>query len=89
MLLFGVIVTTIPLISFKTYVQGKLSIYWRRWLTHRFLHRYFENINFYRLNFSQEIDNPEQRIAEDINNFTQQSLINFKKIRFPRNCLET
>ncbi|MGD1911989.1 MAG: ABC transporter ATP-binding protein/permease [Rivularia sp. (in: cyanobacteria)] len=74
MLLFGVIVTTIPLISFKTYVQGKLSLYWRRWLTHRFLHRYFENINFYRLNFSQEIDNPDQRIAEDINNFTQQSL---------------
>ena len=73
-LLFGVIVTTIPLISFKTYVQGKLSLYWRRWLTHRFLHRYFENINFYRLNFSQEIDNPDQRIAEDINNFTQQSL---------------
>lgn len=74
MLLFGVIVTTIPLISFKTYVQGKLSLYWRRWLTHRFLHRYFENLNFYRLNFSQEIDNPDQRIAEDINNFTQQSL---------------
>ena len=73
-LLFGVIVTTIPLISFKTYVQGKLSLYWRRWLTHRFLHRYFENINFYRLNFSEEIDNPDQRIAEDINNFTQQSL---------------
>ncbi|MCJ8278869.1 MAG: ABC transporter ATP-binding protein/permease, partial [Rivularia sp. ALOHA_DT_140] len=74
MFLFGVIVLTIPLISFKTYVQGKLSLYWRRWLTHRFLHRYFENINFYRLDFSQEIDNPDQRIAEDINNFTQQSL---------------
>ena len=74
MLLFGVVVTTIPLISFKTYVQGKLSLYWRRWLTHRFLHRYFDNLNFYRLNFSEEIDNPDQRIAEDINNFTQQSL---------------
>ncbi len=74
LLLFGIIIATIPLISFKTYVQGKLSLYWRRWLTHSFLNRYFDNLNFYRLNFSQEIDNPDQRIAEDINNFTQQSL---------------
>jgi len=74
LLLFGIIIATIPLISFKTYVQGKLSLHWRRWLTHRFLHRYFDNLNFYRLNFSESIDNPDQRIAEDINNFTQQSL---------------
>jgi ABC-type uncharacterized transport system fused permease/ATPase subunit len=74
LLLFGIIIATIPLISFKTYVQGKLSLYWRRWLTHRFLHRYFDNLYFYRLNFSESIDNPDQRIAEDINNFTQQSL---------------
>ena len=75
LLLFGVIVTTIPLISFKTYIQGKLSLYWRKWLTHRFQHRYFDNINYYRLNFSPDLDNPDQRIAEDINNFTQTSLL--------------
>ena len=75
LLLFGVIVTTIPLISFKTYIQGKLSLYWRKWLTHRFQHRYFDNINYYRLNFSTDLDNPDQRIAEDINNFTQTSLL--------------
>lgn len=74
LLLFGIIIATIPLISLKTYVQGKLSLHWRRWLTDRFLHRYFDNLNFYRLNFSEQIDNPDQRIAEDINNFTQQSL---------------
>ncbi|MGF1676641.1 MAG: ABC transporter ATP-binding protein/permease [Rivularia sp. (in: cyanobacteria)] len=74
LLLFGIIVAAIPLISFKTYVQGKLSLYWRRWLTNRFLHCYLDNLNFYRLNFDPDVDNPDQRIAEDINNFTQQSL---------------
>ncbi|BAY81686.1 ATP-binding protein of ABC transporter [Calothrix parasitica NIES-267] len=74
LLLFGIIIATIPLISLKTYVQGKLSLYWRKWLTHRFLYRYFDSLNYYRLNFSQDLDNPDQRIAEDINNFTQQSL---------------
>ena len=74
LLLFGVILATIPLISLKTYIQGKLSLYWRKWLTHNFLGGYFENLNFYHLNFCEEIDNPDQRIAEDINYFTQQSL---------------
>lgn len=74
LLLFGVILATIPLISLKTYIQGKLSLYWRKWLTHNFLDGYFENLNFYHLNFCEEIDNPDQRIAEDINYFTHQSL---------------
>ncbi|MBE9214967.1 ABC transporter ATP-binding protein/permease [Plectonema cf. radiosum LEGE 06105] len=73
-ILLGIILVTIPLISWKTYIQGKLTLHWRRWLTDSFLHCYFDNLNFYRLNFSQDLDNPDQRIAEDINNFTQQSL---------------
>ncbi|MEM7725768.1 MAG: ABC transporter ATP-binding protein/permease [Cyanobacteria bacterium P01_A01_bin.45] len=72
--LVGIVLATIPLISFKTYIQGKLSLYWRRWLTDRFLSGYLNNLNYYRLNFNENIDNPDQRIAEDINNFTQQSL---------------
>ncbi|MEM7555596.1 MAG: ABC transporter ATP-binding protein/permease [Cyanobacteria bacterium P01_A01_bin.84] len=74
LVLLGVIIATIPLISFKTYIQGKLGLYWRRWLTHHFLSSYLKNLNYYRLNFNESIDNPDQRIAEDINNFTQQSL---------------
>ena len=72
--LVGIVLATIPLISFKTYIQGKLSLCWRRWLTDRFLSGYLNNLNYYRLNFNENIDNPDQRIAEDINNFTQQSL---------------
>ena len=53
------------------YIRKKLTLYWRRWLTRDFLGKYFQNRAFYELSQSQkEIDNPDQRIAEDINKFT-------------------
>ena len=53
------------------YIRKKLTLYWRGWLTKDFLGKYFQNRAFYELSQSQkEIDNPDQRIAEDINKFT-------------------
>ena len=52
------------------YIRKKLTLYWRRWLTRDFLGKYLQNRAFYELSQSQkEIDNPDQRIAEDINKF--------------------
>lgn len=70
----GVIVLGLPLLSLKTYIQAKLSLYWRKWLTDRSLKQYLGNQRFYQLNANSLIDNPDQRIAEDIKIFTQQSL---------------
>ncbi len=55
-------------------VRDRLGNHWRRWLTYRFLGRYFSHQKFYELNAHVTIDNPDQRIAEDINTFTQKSL---------------
>ena len=55
-------------------VRDRLGNHWRRWLTYRFLGRYFSHQKFYELNDHVTIDNPDQRIAEDINTFTQKSL---------------
>jgi vitamin B12/bleomycin/antimicrobial peptide transport system ATP-binding/permease protein len=72
----GVLVIYAPLFAGFSYVQSKLGNYWRRWLTHNFVERYFRNRGFYELgNFNTEIDNPDQRIAEDIRGFTQDSLL--------------
>ncbi|MEM9271912.1 MAG: ABC transporter ATP-binding protein/permease [Cyanobacteria bacterium P01_F01_bin.143] len=70
-----ILVVYVPLFAGFSYVQSKLGIYWRRWLTHHFIDRYFKNRNFYELgNFNTNIDNPDQRIAQDIQGFTQDSL---------------
>lgn len=70
----AILVAAAPIYAFYYYVRDKLGIYWRRWLTRHFLGSYFSNRAYYELNASAEIDNPDQRVAEDINTFTQRSL---------------
>ena len=70
----GILVVYIPLFAGFRYLQEKLGLFWRKWLTNRYLDRYFSNRSFYDLLNHPEIDNPDQRISEDIRAFTQDSL---------------
>ncbi len=73
----GLIAAAAPVYVFYYFVRDKLVNYWRRWLTHNFLDTYFRNKAFYKLAFNAAIDNPDQRIAEDINTFTLKSIYYF------------
>jgi vitamin B12/bleomycin/antimicrobial peptide transport system ATP-binding/permease protein len=74
---FGLLVMGVPIDVYYAYVRDKLALNWRRWLTDSFLGRYFNDRGYYRLLSSPEIDNPDQRISDDISSFTQQSLVLF------------
>lgn len=66
----------VPEYSAYYYTRDRLAVVWRRSLTRRVLDRYFRNHAFYRLHTEAEIDNPDQRIADDIYSITSQS-VNF------------
>ncbi|MBU3698168.1 ABC transporter ATP-binding protein/permease [Dechloromonas sp.] len=70
----GILLIGVPVFGFYYYVRDQLALHWRRWLTRDFLGDYFSDRAYYELNASADIDNPDQRIAEDINTFTQRSL---------------
>ena len=71
----GVLVIYAPLLAGYRYLRDRLSLQWRRWLTTRFVDNYFSDRAYYHLNASSlTIDNPDQRIAEDVRSFTQESL---------------
>lgn len=70
----AILIVAVPIYAFYYYVRDKLGLHWRRWLTRRLLGRYFSKRAYYRLNAAAEIDNPDQRIAEDIRTFTEESL---------------
>jgi putative ATP-binding cassette transporter len=75
MRVFGVaLAVAVPIYAVYYYVRDTLGMAWRRWLTHSFVHSYFQNLAYYRLTSASHIDNPDQRIAEDVNAFTQKSL---------------
>ncbi len=73
MIFTGTLVVYAPLYAGYVYLRDNLGLQWRSWLTQYSLDRYFENRAFYHLNHS-DIDNPDQRISEDIKSFTQESL---------------
>jgi len=71
----AILIIYVPLFAGFAYLQKKLGNYWRRWLTNHVIERYFNKRAFYKLgNFNSDIDNPDQRIAEDIKGFTVESL---------------
>src|SRR5690242_11265779 len=60
---------------YGTYLQQMLQIRWRRWLTDRYLHHWLSNQAYYRIQLTGTgTDNPDQRISDDLNFFTAQSL---------------
>jgi len=70
----GVFIVGTPIVVIYGYTQDKLGLYWREWMTDSFLGSYFQNRAYYEINSQKEIDNPDQRIAEDIKSFTSTSL---------------
>lgn len=64
----------IPIVAFYSYVQNYLGMRWREWMTGEFLGSYFRNRNYYEIETTSQIDNPDQRIMEDIRTFTRTSL---------------
>jgi len=71
---FGFLVG-IPIVAFYSYVQDYLGLRWREWMTAEFLNKYFGNRNYYEIEMTSKIDNPDQRIMEDIRSFTRVSLL--------------
>jgi putative ATP-binding cassette transporter len=69
-----ILVAAVPIWGCYYFVRDTLALRWRRWLTSHFLQRYLHGRAYYRLGASEALDNPDQRIAEDINSFTGQSL---------------
>jgi vitamin B12/bleomycin/antimicrobial peptide transport system ATP-binding/permease protein len=51
-----------------------LGLRWREWLTRHVVHKYLSGQAYYRVSCKQEIDNPDQRISQDLNTFTTTSL---------------
>ena len=71
----GTLVVYAPLYAGYVYLRDRLGVEWRQWLTSYLIDRYFQDRAFYNLNYAEaNIDNPDQRIAEDIKNFTHESL---------------
>jgi putative ATP-binding cassette transporter len=77
---FFMILISAPVFATSKYFQDRLSIECRSWLTFKLCTSYFADTAFYHLKVEddvsanvqtrQSIDNPDQRIADDVKNFS-------------------
>jgi putative ATP-binding cassette transporter len=68
---FGLL--TLVAVTYR-FTEERLGLLWRGWLTDHFLARYLHDRAYYRLTGHAEIDNPDQRITEDVKAFTATTL---------------
>jgi vitamin B12/bleomycin/antimicrobial peptide transport system ATP-binding/permease protein len=67
------LIVAIPILISYRYTRKKLALFWREWLADTLLKDYFTNRAYYELDSNAantDVDNPDQRITEDVRSFT-------------------
>jgi vitamin B12/bleomycin/antimicrobial peptide transport system ATP-binding/permease protein len=77
---------SIAIAVYKFYITQVLEMRWRQWMTNYYLQRWLSNQTYYKLELTRftkpagvdqssiNTDNPDQRISEDVNQFTTQTI---------------
>lgn len=60
--------------GFALFCEQRLGILWRGWLTSHLIDKYLQNRSYHRLMTRDDIDNPDQRMTEDVKTFTTMTL---------------
>jgi putative ATP-binding cassette transporter len=74
-----IVAVFIGIAVYAVYLNQWLQIRWRRWMTTRFLDEWLADRAYYRISLTTDraavgTDNPDQRIAEDLRDFTDNTL---------------
>lgn len=72
---YGIYIAIFVIINvYRTWLRKLLIIRWREAMTEQFIDRWLSKQIFYKLAHRKKMDNPDQRIAEDINIFIEYSI---------------
>ncbi len=70
----GVFAVSAVISAFNRFAEERLRLLWREWTTRRLMDRYLSHHAFYRLTEIADLDNPDQRMTDDVKAFTQTAL---------------
>jgi putative ATP-binding cassette transporter len=71
--LVGFMVLLVVVSATRIYVRASLEIRWRRWLTGHYVERWMSKSAYCQAEMHQ-VDNPDQRVAEDVRDFVASAL---------------
>ncbi|WP_407896106.1 ABC transporter ATP-binding protein/permease, partial [Scytonema sp. NUACC26] len=67
LILYGIALTLVTLlVGLSKNIRKLISLDWYQWLNHQILSKYLKEQAYYKINFSTDIDNPDQRLSQEI-----------------------
>lgn len=76
------LMTLAVLIVASQFIRKKIALDWYEWLNHQIIDSYFSHRAYYKINFKDDLDNPDQRLAQEIEPIPRETL------KFSANVLE-
>jgi vitamin B12/bleomycin/antimicrobial peptide transport system ATP-binding/permease protein len=70
----GALACVTLLIGFSKFVRKQIALDWYQWLNKQILEKYLSNRAYYKINFKSDVNNPDQRIAQQIEPLTSNAL---------------
>jgi putative ATP-binding cassette transporter len=70
----GVFALSALVAALLRFTEERLGLHWRDWLTRHLLDRYLAGRAYHRIKQAGQLDNPDQRISEDVKTFTTNTL---------------
>ncbi|MBH8571771.1 ABC transporter ATP-binding protein/permease [Nostocaceae cyanobacterium CENA369] len=69
-----IVILMVLLVTFLRYIRKKITLDWYKWLNNHILEKYLSNQAYYKINFQSNIDNPDQRLSQEIEPITSSAL---------------
>jgi vitamin B12/bleomycin/antimicrobial peptide transport system ATP-binding/permease protein len=67
LILYGIALTLVTLlVGLSKNLRKLIALNWYQWLNHQILSKYLKERAYYKINFSSNIDNPDQRLSQEI-----------------------
>src|SRR5579883_1268941 len=67
LLLYGIsLVLVTVLVGFSKFVRKQIALDWYQWLNNNILSKYLSSRAYYKINFKSDIENPDQRLSQEI-----------------------
>jgi len=70
----GLILLATPIQVFYGFFRTRLALVWRSWLSQSLFAGYFNNLAYLKLTRDKDVDNPDQRMAQDVDSFCNSSV---------------
>ena len=75
LLVYGAALASVTLlVGFSKFVRKQIALDWYQWLNNQILEKYLSNRAYYKINFKSDVDNPDQRISQEISPLTKNAL---------------